>query len=468
MIFGHFLEHFHRQVYGGTFDPASQFADEDGFREDVIAALKAIKTPVIRWPGGCFVSDYHWEDGVGAHRVPRFNRAWRVEEDNSFGTDEFVKLCRKIACEPYICSNAGTGTAEEMANWMEYCNLEHEGVFAKQRIANGFASPHNVKYWSVGNENYGDWEIGAKDRHEWARLVTETAKLCKRVDPEAQLSAAALTDIDWTLELLKSAGKYLSWVSLHGYWDGFSPKDFEECMKRASNLDGDIQRVRGLLCALGLEKKLKIAFDEWNLRGWYHPDSHVAVPPKDAKAVAALRDGNDDNATYTMADAIFSACFLNACLRNADIVGMANFAPVVNTRGAIFTHEDGIVLRSTYYVFHMYTNLLGGTVVDSWSESSDEMIDLVATRDSVSGAITIAAANKHGSEERTLSLAGLERGNVTVTTLSGRSKDDFNDISQSFVVPFINKEAVSIGEMGEATIILPPHSVNIIAVQPRQ
>ena len=137
MIFGQFIEHFDNQVYGGIYDPGNPLSDEDGFRTDVIEALKEIKTPIVRWPGGCFVSTYHWVDGIGKERVPVYDKTWQAEDPNTFGTDEYIKWCRKVGCEPYICTNAGTGTAEEMSNWMEYCNLDHEGRYAKKRIANG-------------------------------------------------------------------------------------------------------------------------------------------------------------------------------------------------------------------------------------------------------------------------------------------------------------------------------------------
>jgi hypothetical protein len=141
-IFGHFLEHFHRQIYGGVFDPGSHLSDANGFRRDVIEALRRIKTPVIRWPGGCFVSAYPWKKGVGA-RVPYYDKAWRVEEPNSFGTDEFVAFCREVGAEPFICTNAGTGTPEDMSDWVEYCNLDI-GEWAALRRANGHDKPFKV------------------------------------------------------------------------------------------------------------------------------------------------------------------------------------------------------------------------------------------------------------------------------------------------------------------------------------
>ena len=234
MLYGHFLEHFHRQVYGGVYQPGHPLADEDGFRTDVMEALRRIQIPVLRWPGGCFVSTYHWKEGVGIERTPSFDKTWRVEDPNTFGTDEYVKLCRKLGCEPYICTNAGTGLEEEMSDWVEYCNLENEGRYARQRIANGCVEPYAVRYWSIGNENYGSWELGAKSSEQWGLLVRESAKLMKHVDPTIELSAAALSDPAWNLNLLQHCAPYLDWISIHEYWDFMpeehNPASYEECM----------------------------------------------------------------------------------------------------------------------------------------------------------------------------------------------------------------------------------------------
>lgn len=481
LIYGHFLEHFHRQIYGGVYDPESPFADEDGFRADVIEALKEIQTPIIRWPGGCFVSSYNWKKAVGKNRIPTFDKAWRVEDPNTFGTDEFIKLCRKIGCEPYICTNAGTGTEEDASDWVEYCNLTDEGEFAKMRIENGNQAPHNVKYWSIGNENYGAWELGAKDVSVWGRFVWESAKMVKRVDPTTSLTAAALGNIDWDLSLLKSAHRQLGWISLHEYWDKPYPTStgsgYEKCMYYTRAVGDKIRRTRGLLAALNLEKRIKIAFDEWNLRGWYHPASHTDIPGLTKEEYLYPRDDNDINSTYTMADAVFSACFLNECLRNADIVGMANFAPVVNTRGVIFTHKDGIVKRSTYYVFELYTKYMGDVVLDSYIEGEEkyyingegvcgevDCIDAVATVHSASNNIAVSLINKHISEEKTVTLQVGAYKNVRVVTLSGKSANDYNDIGKETVVPYDNNAILS-EKNGELKITLPAHSINIVTIQ---
>lgn len=481
MIYGHFLEHFHRQIYGGVFEPGSPLSDEDGFRKDVLEALRKIRTPIIRWPGGCFVSSYNWKKGVGPVRTPFFDKAWRVEDPNTFGTDEFIKLCRKLDCEPYICTNAGTGTAEEMSDWLEYCNLENEGEFARMRIANGYPEPYNVKYWSIGNENYGHWEIGAKGTMEWARLVMESAKMMKHVDPTASLTAAALVDLDWNINLLRGSGERLDWISIHAYWDAIHQTNdlapYGRCMSYTAETEASIAQVRGLLTAMGLEKKIKIAFDEWNLRGWYHPNAHTVYQDHGKAEYLLPRDDNDINASYTMADAVFTACFLNTVLRNADIVGMANFAPVVNTRGAIFTHKDGIVLRSTYHVFDMFVNLMGDTVIDTWAEDVEpyvtpglkgevtvDCVDVVATRHNENGKIVVACVNKHEFEDKEITLCLPVNGDVRVTSLTGNSPDDYNDIGRDSVHPFENADAV-IEKSDNCLRLRPPaHSVNIVEI----
>lgn len=478
MLYGHFIEHFHRQIYGGIYQPGHPLSDEDGFRTDILEAMRRIKVPIIRWPGGCFVSSYHWKDAVGPERQPLFDKAWRVEDPNTFGTDEYIKLCRKLDCEPYICTNAGTGTAEEMSDWVEYCNLEREGRWAKLRIANGYEFPHKVKYWSIGNENYGHWEIGAKPASEWGLLVREAAKMMKHVDPEAELSAAALSDPAWNMNLLQYAGKFLDWISIHEYWDMMpevqNPASYEQCMAFTDHIDHAVCEVRGMLAALKLDKKIKIAFDEWNLRSWHHPNVHTIQQGVGAESYITPRDKNDDNSLYTMADAVFTACFLNAMNRNCDIVGMANFAPVLNTRGCIYSYDDGIVLRSTYHVFDLYVNKLGDTVIDLWEQGDMPMmtvphkhggtrtvncLDLLATTFSDKPGVAVAAVNKDAQNPHTISIPLEKPVRVTLLTLNGDSKDAYNDVGHDGVA--VVRTDLGLCE-GEVQIALEAHSVNII------
>ncbi len=481
-LYGHFIEHFHRQIYGGIYDPQSPFADEDGFRKDVISALKKIKIPILRWPGGCYVSSYHWKDAVGKNRSPFFDKAWRVEDPNSFGTDEYIKLCRKLDCEPYICTNAGTGTPEEMSDWVEYCNLESEGKYAKWRMKNGYPKPYKVKYWSIGNENYGFWEIGAKDSAQWGRLVKESAKMIKHVDPLTELSAAALTDLDWNLTLLREAGEFLDWISIHQYWDAINQTNdyanYEESMAYTYRIGHSIEKVRGLLTAMNLEKKIKIAFDEWNLRGWYHPNVHSIKQGVTKEEYLYPRDENDDNTKYTMADAVFTACFLNELNRNCDIVGMANYAPAVNTRGCIYTCPEGIVLRTTYHVFDLYVNYMGDLILNTWEENSPMItvrdknhqsvsisaIDIVASKWSDKPGIAIAAVNKDPGRSLNLSLdiVGIQ-GTIKQFYIAGNSTESYNDV-QHEEVKILEKDLGIFHK--ERPITLTPHSVNVIQIIP--
>lgn len=471
MIFGQFIEHFHRQVYGGIFEPGSPLSDENGFRTDVIEALRELKIPIVRWPGGCFVSSYHWLDGVGPQRQPFYDKAWHVEDPNTFGTAEFVAWCRKIGAEPYICTNAGTGTPEEMSDWVEYCNL-NVGKYGRLRKQHGHDAPFNVKYWSIGNENWGAHEMGAKTVAEWGPLVRESAKLMLNTDPDIKLFAAALPDEKWTLPLLESAGHQLHYVSIHGYWDWLTnrdnPSSYLQCMMKTSEPESDILRTIGVLDRTRNRGRVKIAFDEWNLRSWHHPGH--GTPRQDVEA----RDRNDVNATYTMADALFTACFLNMCLRHCDDVKIACFSPIINTRGALFVHPEGIVKRTTFHVFQLYANELEKNVLPVGLESemlrhhdrATPTLDVILTCNDEKSRFVLAVINK--DPEKAVAFApdftamlGAVPEQVEAIVFSGRSPDDFNDIgSENRVVPEKKTLRVTNGR-----IAIPAHSLTMIKME---
>ncbi|MCR4613265.1 MAG: hypothetical protein K5778_04610 [Bacteroidaceae bacterium] len=473
MIFGQFIEHFDNQIYGGIYDPGSPLSDEDGFRTDVIEALRAIKTPIVRWPGGCFVSTYHWLDGVGPERQPVFDKTWSVEDPNTFGTDEYIKWCRKVGCEPYICTNAGTGTPEEMSDWVEYCNL-NVGKWGRLRARNGHPEPYNVKYWSVGNENWGAHELGARTVQEWGPLVRESAKLMRSVTKDAKLFAAATSDPGWTMPLLRAAAPYLDYISIHGYWDPLfhvnNPATYIDCMMKTDAPEADICRTIDILHEAGLgDGRIKIAYDEWNLRNWHHPWHGDLRRGFDLEA----RRKNDINATYTQADALFSACFLNACLRHADWVEIACFSPIVNTRGAIRVDKDGLVKRSTYYVLWMYTNLLQPNIVPvegkfdklTHGDRQTGVFDLVLTADETRSHYVLAVVNKDPDKAQPLTLDFASLGKrqprqLRATVLSGQSPDDYNDRNREHVVP--QEQVLKVGRDGAVSI--PAHSLTMIGL----
>lgn len=301
-----------------------------------------------------------------------------------------------------------------------------------------------------------------------------------RVDPQTELSAAALTDLEWNINLLKNCGDYLKWISIHEYWDGINQTndyaDYEQSMAYTRNIGHSIDEVRGLLKAMKLENKIKIAFDEWNLRGWYHPNVHTIRQGISKEEYLYPRDENDDNSKYTMADAVFTACFLNTLNRNCDIVGMANYAPVVNTRGCIYTYPEGIVLRSTYFVFDLYVNYLGDIVLDSWNEDAAVMTvenkqgeavtldsaDILATSFSDREGLALAAVNKEAEKEISITLSfPCEGKHVTMYSISGSSTESYNDIGHQDV-------KIEEKDMGnfymDMVIDLKPHSVNIIRI----
>ncbi|SEQ30214.1 alpha-L-arabinofuranosidase C-terminal domain-containing protein [Microlunatus flavus] len=463
-VFGHFVEHFHRQVYGGLFEPGSDLSDERGFRLDVIQAVRELAPPVVRWPGGCFVSAYHWLDGVGPQRRPHYDPAWRVTDPNTFGTAEFVAWCRAVGAEPYLCTNAGTGTAEEMSAWVEYTNAPAgRGRWADLRAEHGSPEPFDVRWWSIGNENYGDWEIGAKTAAEWAVLVRESAKMMLRVDEGIHLLTAARAELGWTLPLLTEAGRYLDMISIHGYWDDLwqadEPSAYGPAVSRSLGPQTEIERTRNILGAVDLSG-VGIAFDEWNLRGWHHPDG------TSAEAIAA-RDRNDDNSTYTMADAVFTAGFLNACLRNADVVRMANVAPTVNTRGPLFVHPGGVVRRTTFHVLALYAQALGERVLESTAAGADleggavPVVDHLATLHDDGRRVTVALTNRHPTDAVAcvLTLGGhAPTGTFDATVLDGPGPDAYNDVEHpSRVAP----ERVRV-EVTEGSLLLPPHSVTFV------
>jgi alpha-N-arabinofuranosidase len=479
MIFGGFLEHFDSQVYGGIFEPGSPLADAQGFRKDVLEAVKELKISVVRWPGGCFASGYHWKDGVGPVRKPVADPVWGVVDPNTFGTDEFVAWCRAAGCEPYLCTNAGNGTPEEMRDWVEYCNGT-QGPCAAMRKAGGREQPLGVRYWSIGNENWGGHEIGARTPKEWGPLVRTSAELMRKADPRLHLMAAATPDRGWTLPLLDAAGKHLDYVCIHNYWLGLwvvnAMPDYASCIAHSEGPEETIRQVIGVLQEAGCRGRVKIAFDEWNLRGWHHP----GFPRKQVgdandpatRELIARREGNAIARQYTMADALFCASFYNACLRHAEDVGMANIAPLVNTRGPLFVHPRGIVKRTTFHTMALYANRLGSRVGKLELQTGNLLhenrslptVDALATVDEPGKVWSIALVNRHPFQSMACTIkmnrAPLD-GRYEAVILAGDSPEAFNDVEHpNRVVPVSTQLLFKKGVAD-----LPPHSLTIVRVE---
>ena len=225
-IYGNFVEHLGRCVYGGVYDPGNPLSDEKGYRKDVMAAVKALKPGLVRYPGGNFVSNYNWLDGVGpkAERVPRMELAWHRLETNEFGTNEFLAYAKDINTEPYFAVNMGTGTIEEARRWVEYCNVKEGPYYAELRKKHGYPEPYNIKYWSLGNEMDGPWQMGHLDAVDYAKKAREAAKLMIRTSPGIKLIAAGSSnyrtgaDPDyWNQTILKELKDDIDYIALHIY-----------------------------------------------------------------------------------------------------------------------------------------------------------------------------------------------------------------------------------------------------------
>ena len=471
MLFGGFLEHFDNQIYCGVFQPGSALADKTGYRLDVLEALKELKVSVIRWPGGCFVDSYHWQKGVGKNRLPYNDFRWGVVEPNSFGTHEFVDLCRRIGAEPYICHN-GVCDPEENIDWVNYCNAT-EGPMADLRKANGYPDPLNVKFWSVGNERYDK---------EYVERVRDTTKAMKASNPDVQITCSGCQDgSEIQPYLMETAADFLDYVSVHNYWlerDKVLPRyDYLTAISKSEIPDTCIGKVIDSLKKEG-RGNLKVAFDEWNLRAWQHPgfprESIEGYGDPELKALIKQRIIENDLAEqYTMADALFSASFLNACLRHADHVTMANMAPLVNTRGPLFVHPKGIVKRTHFYALSMYANLLQPQVAVSVLNSDRlngtlvSMMDAIATVDKSGKKWSITLINRHPSRsiDCTVKIGSIViDGTYKAVVLSGDSPNSYNDIEHPERV--IPKEIELIFKKG--IVNLAPHSLTIVHVLTEQ
>ena len=472
MIYGGFIEHLGRQIYGGFFEPGSPLADEAGFRLDVIEAIRELKVPVIRWPGGCFVDSYHWRKGVGEDRQPYEDDRWGVREPNTFGTHEFIELCRRIDAEPYICQNS-LASIQEMADWVSYCN-DTTGEFAELRAENGHPEPFDVRFWSVGNEKVGKGYIDK---------VRDTAVAMKQVDPSIQVTCSGSHGPSAYVDpyLYETAGPHLDLLSIHEYWvpnfQVHQTPDYLSCIMLSEKPDAHLDAVVGSMEKAGMRDRIDVAFDEWNLRSWHHPgfSGHHprTVDPADPEVVALIkaRDKSLEPSLYTMADALFCASFFNACLRHPGDVTMANIACLVNQTGPLYVHPEGVVRRTHFHTMAMYANLLQPRVVGAdvesdritQGESSVAMVDAIATVDETGERWAVALMNRHPSEAARCTIELGPRpidGTYQATLLTGDSPDAYNDIEHPRrVVP----RAVEL-VFEDGTVRLPPHSLVIVEI----
>jgi alpha-L-arabinofuranosidase len=359
-IFGGFLEHLGRAVYEGVYDPDCSHIDEDGFRTDVMDVLHRLNMTVMRYPGGNFASGYHWLDGVGPRKERPVVRelAWQSLEPNRFGTDEYIKLCRKMGWTPMLTVNLGTGTPEEARNWVEYCNCAIGTRYADMRAANGSAEPHAVKLWCLGNEMDGPWQLGHVPADQYAIRAQQAAKMIKDVDRSVELvacgscSVSMETYMEWDQHVLEYLGDIADYVSLHRYV-GNPANDTPDYLAITNSIDRQIEEMdaacRFVQAKRRARKRAYLCFDEWNV--WY---KNMRVDGEGQFAPHLLEE------MYNLEDALVVAGFLNSFIRHADVVKIANIAQIVNVIAPILTRGEEMLIQSIFYAFEMFSRRRDG------------------------------------------------------------------------------------------------------------
>ena len=340
-LFGSFIEHMQRCVYGGIYEPDSPLSDEYGFRLDVLEAMRELSPTHLRYPGGNFVSGYHWRDGIGPReqRPVRYEQAWGAVEPNIVGTHEFMSYCRRLDATPHFCVNLGSGTPEEAADWVEYCNATHDTTLTRLRAANGASAPFSIPLWGLGNEIYGPWQIGVKKAVAYADVALEAALRIRSVDPTVRLIACGWENSQqWNATVLEVLAPHVDYLSVHLY---IGVDDYLTALAQPlliERLSREHSALADLICReLGLTKRIPLAFDEWN--------------------VAFVEQSYHD--IYTLKDGLAIASCLNALIRCADVVTLANQSMPVNVGGPIYTRPDGLLRQATYWPLQLYRRVAG-------------------------------------------------------------------------------------------------------------
>ncbi len=418
-LYGSFIEHLGRAVYGGIYEPGHPLADEAGFRKDVIAAVKKLGVPIVRYPGGNFVSGFHWEDSVGPveQRPKRLDLAWFTTETNEVGLHEFAAWTKKAGSDIMYAINLGTRGPEQARDIVEYANHKGNSRFSDMRIANGQKDPFGIKVWCLGNEMDGPWQMGQKTAYEYGRTANEAAKMMKWVDPSIELVACGSSGSgmptfgDWELTMLNECYDNIDYVSLHRYY-GNPTGDTQNFLASTMDMDDFIKSVVAICDAVKGKKhssrKIHLSFDEWNV--WYHSneqDKEIWKREKWNRALPLLED------IYNFEDALLVGSMLITLLRNADRVKIACLAQLVNVIAPIMTRNGGGCWAQTIYYPFMQASAYGrGTalnaIVSSPKYDCKEYTD-VPVLDAAAvlhddGSVTVFAVNRDLTEDVLLDL----------------------------------------------------------------
>lgn len=473
-IYGSFIEHLGRAVYGGIYEPGHPYADEDGFRTDVIEEIKKLNVPIVRYPGGNFVSGYNWEDGVGPVelRPKKLELAWGVTEPNLFGTNEFAKWCKKADTQCMMAVNLGLRGPDEARNLVEYCNHEKGSYWSDLRRSHGYEAPHNIKTWCLGNEMDGPWQIGHKTAVEYGRTALEASKVMKWTDPSIETIMCGSSNMgmstfgEWEATTLDIAYDAVDYVSLHIYFDN-RPNDTASFLAKSMVMDDFIKTV---VCICDYikgkkhsKKQINLSFDEWNV--WYH--SNGAPVERWCTAPHQLED------IYNFEDALLIALLLMTLLKHADRVKIACIAQLVNVIAPIMTENGGKVWEQTiFYPFMHLSNYGRGytlhTEIDSPKHDTKEFTDVpdvesLATLSEDGENLTVFAVNRNLDEDVELCVSLLDFDGFEVIDaieMSGYDVKAENGITSCPVKPFKKENPVIDGKI--MSVPLKPLSWNVI------
>src|SRR5512134_1850149 len=402
LLFGNFAEHLGRMIYGGIYEEGSPLSDANGFRTDVLQAVRDLNVTILRWPGGNFCSGYNWKDGVGPkdQRPARPELAWNDVESNRFGTDEFLRYAAAIKTEPYICVNLGLGTIDDARHWVEYTNGTQNTYWVNQRRKNGREQPWNVKYWALGNEIDGPWQMGHKNAEEYSKVALEAAKAMRAVDPSIKLVASGSSNygadwIGWNRTVLQTLRNTVDYIAIHTYIAN-RENDVERYLGGwQQTVDRYIETTADLIKQVQTgpnPRPIYVAYDEWNV--WYRTGEREKLEE-----------------IYNFEDALAMGVFFNSFFRHADVVKMANLAQMVNVIAPIMTNKTGLFLQPTYFPLVEFSKQRGYTALDVWTTSPTYRIqgrqrpatylDVSATYDPASKTIALNVLNR--SRDRDIS-----------------------------------------------------------------
>lgn len=470
-IYGSFIEHLGRAVYGGIYEPDHETADDMGFRKDVMDTIKKIQVPIVRYPGGNFVSGYHWEDGTGerSKRPRKMELSWSSIETNEIGIDEFQEWAKRVGTEVMMAVNLGTRGPEDARNLVEYCNCDTDTYYANMRKQNGFEKPFAIKTWCLGNEMDGPWQIGAKTPMEYARIACESAKLMKWTDPNIELVACGssgpgmATFGEWERVVLREAYEYIDYVSLHNYYKNLDD-DAATFLGSSVDMDRFIESVVAICDEIKEEKKsdklINLSFDEWNV--WFHSDEADKKQEKWQVAPPLLED------IYNLEDALVVGTLLITLLKHVDRVKIGCLAQLVNVIAPIMTEKNGKVWLQTIFYPFFYTSSYGrGTALntdcDCTSYSVEKMKDIpyvesIAVLSEKEDQVTIFAVNRNLNEacELDLIMDGFSGLKLTKhTALEGDDLKASNSAADPMNVVPVEKEPAE-------KVVLEPHSWNML------